>query len=184
MVGVGFHHFLAAMVLGPVDTLSDDGGPPEPQPKAKGKAKSKASASKSKPTPPKKGAEKSETEVSEVPPTPPKPPKGGSKGLKRPAGTKDVTPLKRPAAATPNKRPAAKVEDGAGGSPSKRKKGNQDTEKDLQIRKYMYHRDGTYGYKVAGRQVMTAPRLNRDSYDNCVWMFLHFMMFSTTLWFH
>lgn len=57
MVGVGFHHFLAAMVLGPVDTLSDDGGPPEPQPKAKGKAKSKASAS-IETNPPKKGSRK------------------------------------------------------------------------------------------------------------------------------
>jgi hypothetical protein len=146
----GFQHFFAAaMVLGAVDTLSDDDGPKkvhgggsstevkpkgpkEPkEPKGKGKGKGKKSSEK---------AVKSKTEQK----------KAGNKQRKEPTPEDTEEPKLKPM-----KRPAASASAASAAEPAKKKPAGK--KKELTVYKCLY-KTGSWGFKVNGKQVMSVPR--------------------------
>ena len=129
----------AAMVLEPVNELSDDnaaspGRGPEADPKAKAKAKG---------TPkPKPKKEPKKKEVQKEPKTPEKSDVGSTtQVMKRPAGASASSPK----AKVTKKKPAAEV--------------GKSKSKEISVTKGYYKRDGVYELKVNGSQVLKVFRL-------------------------
>ena len=163
-----FHNLvLEAMVLAPVDALSDEeqqgnqsaasqrtspapkvkasakrGPTPKPKPKAKtasGKAKAKAKGHA------KKGKSESKTEEGNLDQTPEEMDQVGEEEGEE----EDVIPKKKPATnARPVKRPAA-----ASAASAEKKKVKTTSPKKLKVYKYRY-KTGKWGFKVNGKEVM------------------------------
>ena len=142
---IQYQRLFEAMVLQPVDELSDEQAEPSSMgkatPKSSGKAKaSPKSSGKAKASPKSSGKEKS-TEKAPTSKSKTQAPK--SQGMKRPAAACE-TP-EAPEAKPAKKKPAAS-------EPGVAKK-----EKGLSVSKGYYKRDGVYEWKVNGSQVLKVP---------------------------
>lgn len=150
MLGGGFHR-LTAMVLESVTTLSPDGEPAREEP---GSSKDKASKPKPEAKAKSKGKAKAKAKSTEDPPMEEEQGKDEETPADDAPKGKVTTPMKKPAAstsakkATPKKRPAAAMK----------------TPKKVKVGAYKYKDTNTFGYKVNGKQVLTATWIARSSW--------------------